>query len=43
MFIKFIVSPKELRPVPIKYLFLYLLTESLFNKSTFSPIEISWA
>ena len=41
IFIKFIVSPKEFRPVPIKCLSLYLLLESLFKKSIFSEIDIN--
>ena len=41
IFMKLIVSTKELRPVPIRCLSLYLLIESLFNKSIFSLIEIN--
>ena len=43
IFIKFIVSLKEFRPIPIKYLSLCLLSVSLFNKPIFSLTEINWA
>ena len=39
--IKLIVSPREFKPVPIRCLSLYLLSESLFNKLIFSEIEIT--
>ena len=41
--IRLIVSPKELRPVPIKYFSLCLLNDNLFSKFIFSLIDKSWA
>ena len=41
--IKFIVSPKEFKPVPIIYFSLYLLVDNLLNKLIFSLTEINCA